>query len=68
LSWTPAPATVTGYDFDKMTPYKQDVVCFLDKMLLSNIRKLLDKEGDPDDLDAYLRECFVILVCPCSFT
>ena len=43
LSWTYAPAAVMGYDFDKMTPYEQDVVCFSEKMLLSDIYKLLDK-------------------------
>jgi len=67
LSWTPAPAAEMGFDFDKMTPYEQGVVCFLEKMLLSDIHKLLNKEGDPDDLDAYLCECFVILVSPSSF-
>lgn len=59
LSWTFSPAAVMGYGFDKMSPYEQGVVCFLDKMFLTDIRKLLDKEGDPKDLDAYLRECLL---------
>jgi hypothetical protein len=50
-----------GYEFDKMTPYEQGMVYFLDKMLLSDIHKLLDKEGDPKDLDAYLRKCPVCI-------
>ena len=62
LSWTYTPAAVMGFDFDKMTKYDQGVVCFLEKILLSDIHELLDKEGDADDLDAYLRECFVIPV------
>ena len=64
LSWTYTPAAVMGYDFDKMTKYEHDFVCFLEKMLLSNIHKLLDKERGVDDLDAYLSECFVVLVWP----
>lgn len=64
LSWIYAPFAVMGYEIDKMTKYEQGVVRFLEKMLLSDIHKLLDKEGDADDLDAYLRECFVVLVWP----
>ncbi|RHN51953.1 hypothetical protein MtrunA17_Chr6g0474931 [Medicago truncatula] len=37
-----------------MTPYEQGVVGFLDRMLHTDIRKLLNKEGDSEDLELYL--------------
>jgi len=57
LSWTFDPAAVMSYDFKRMTPYEQGVLCFLEKMTYSDIHQLLEKEGDLLDLDAYLREC-----------
>jgi len=46
-----------GYDFSKMKPYEQVVMCFLEKMLIMDIHELLDREGDSKSLKAYLREC-----------
>lgn len=63
LSWTTTPAAIMLYDFDKMTPYEKGIICFLEKLLLSDIHKLLDKEGDQDDLSAYLCECSHFLLC-----
>jgi hypothetical protein len=71
LSWTSAPLYVGGYDFDKMTPYEQGVFGFLDQMLITDILKLLNKEGDSEDLELYLREycnsdisySFVVVSC-----
>ncbi|RHN51914.1 hypothetical protein MtrunA17_Chr6g0474441 [Medicago truncatula] len=54
LGWTATPLVVSGYDFKKMTPYEQGVVGFLDRMLHTDIRKLLNKEGDSEDLELYL--------------
>jgi len=58
LSWTSSPQSFCGYDCDKMTPYERDVVGFLDGMKLTDIRTLLNKETDSEDLELYLRECF----------
>jgi len=41
-----------------MTPYERDVVGFLDQMKLTDIRTLLNKETDSEDLELYLREYF----------
>jgi len=69
LSWTSSPQSVCGYDYNKMTPYERDVVGFLDRMKLTDIRTLLNKETDLEDLELYLREyIFVIPVMPLSFT
>ncbi|RHN40827.1 hypothetical protein MtrunA17_Chr8g0359141 [Medicago truncatula] len=56
IGWTATPLAVSGYDYQKMTPYEQEVVGFLDRMLHTDIRKLLNKEGDSEDLELYLRE------------
>ncbi|KEH33519.1 hypothetical protein MTR_3g045050 [Medicago truncatula] len=56
LGWTANPSAVSGYNYKKMTPYEQDVVGFLDRMLHTDIRKLLNKEADSEDLELYLRE------------
>ena len=58
LSWTSSPQSVCGYDWDKMTSYERDVVGFLDLMKLTDIRMLLNKETDSEDLELYLCECF----------
>ncbi|KEH15510.1 hypothetical protein MTR_0909s0020 [Medicago truncatula] len=54
LGWTSNPLAVSGYDYQKMTPYEQGVVGFLDRMLHTDIQKLLNKEGDSEDLELYL--------------
>jgi len=41
-----------------MMPYERDVVGFLDRMKLTDIRTLLNKETDLEDLELYLREYF----------
>jgi len=41
-----------------MTPYERDVVGFLDRMKLTDIRTLLNKETVSEDLELYLREYF----------
>jgi len=41
LCWASAPIAVMGFDFDKMTPYKQGVVGFLERMLFMDIHELL---------------------------
>jgi len=41
-----------------MTPYERDVVDFLDRMKLTDIHTLLNKETDSEDLELYLREYF----------
>jgi len=51
LSWTSSPPSVCGYDCKKMTPYEHDVVGFLDWMKLTDIRTLLNKEKDSEDLE-----------------
>jgi len=50
LCWTSAPAAVMGYDFGKMTPYEQGAMCFLEKMLLTDICDLPNKERDSKSL------------------
>lgn len=37
LGWTPNPLAVSGYDYQKMTPYEHGVVGFLDRMLHTDI-------------------------------
>ncbi|AES70118.2 hypothetical protein MTR_3g048220 [Medicago truncatula] len=54
LGWTANPLAVSGYHYLKMTPYEQGVVGFLDRMRHTDIRKLLNKEGDSEDLELYL--------------
>ncbi|KEH16385.1 hypothetical protein MTR_0202s0040 [Medicago truncatula] len=54
LGWTANPVAVSGYEYKKMSPYEQDVVGFLDRMLHTDLRKLLNKEGDSEDLELYL--------------
>jgi hypothetical protein len=56
LCWTSAPISVMGFDFDKMTPYEHGTVDFLERMLLIDIHELLNKWGDPNSLELYLRE------------
>jgi len=65
LSWTSSPQSICGYDYNKMTPYERDVVSFLDRMKLTDIRTLLNKETDSKDLKLYLREylSFTFSVC-----
>jgi len=63
LCWTSALIVVIGYDFNKMTPYEQGMVCFLEKLLLMDIHELLDREGDSKSLEACLREYFDLLYC-----
>lgn len=62
LYWTSEPASISGFDFDRLSEYEKDVVLFLEKMMVCNIKYLMDHEGDVMGLDAYLRECFVLLV------
>jgi len=57
LQWTQTPLAVMGCDFAKMSPYKQCLVCFLEKFPLINIHELLNREGDVESMDAYFREC-----------
>ncbi|KEH26360.1 hypothetical protein MTR_6g053030 [Medicago truncatula] len=54
LGWTANPVAVSGYEYKKMSPYEQGVVGFLDRMLHTDLRKLLNKEGDSKDLELYL--------------
>jgi len=56
-----------GYDFNKKTPYDQDMVCFLEKLLLMDIHEILNKEGDSKSLEVYLRECLYLLLYCLSF-
>ena len=56
LRWSNNPLAVMGYDFAKMSPYEQSLVCFLEKFPLINIHELLDREGDAKRMDAYMRE------------
>ncbi|RHN41168.1 hypothetical protein MtrunA17_Chr8g0363151 [Medicago truncatula] len=56
LGWTTKPVAIFGYDYKRMSPYEQDVVGFLDRMLHTDLRKLLNKEGDSEDLELYLCE------------
>jgi len=41
-----------------MSAYEQGVVGFLDRMKLTDICVLLNKETDSEDLELYLREYF----------
>lgn len=61
LCWTQNPLAMMGFKFEKMTPYKKGVVCFLEKFPLMDIYELLNREGDTKSLEAYLRECFLNL-------
>ncbi|KEH25779.1 hypothetical protein MTR_6g034305 [Medicago truncatula] len=54
LGWTANPLAVSGHHYQKMTPYEQDELGFLDRMGRTDIRKLLNKEGDTEDLELYL--------------
>ena len=69
LSWTSSPQPVCGYDTEKMSPYERGVVGFLDRMSLTDIRTVLNKEPDSEDLELYLREydVFVCAFCLYSF-
>jgi len=62
LSWTSSPRAIGGYDYKKMSAYEQGVVGFLDRMKLTDIRILLNKETDSEDLELYLREYFRLSV------
>ena len=62
LSWTNSPQSVYGYDYQKMSPYERDVVGFLDRMSLTDICTLLNKETDSEDLELYLREYDFLIV------
>jgi len=56
LSWISSPWAIGGYDYKKMSAYEQGVVGFLYRMKLTDIRILLNKETDSEDLELYLRE------------
>jgi len=43
LSWISASFGVMGYDFNKMMPYEQSMVCFLEKFLPTDIHVLLNR-------------------------
>jgi len=62
LSWTSSPQSVCGYDTEKMSPYERGVVGFLDRMSLTNICTLLNKETDSEDLELYLLEYDVLFL------
>jgi hypothetical protein len=55
LRWTKNLLAVRGYDLDKMSPYERRLVQFLEKVPLTNIHELLNREGDVVHLEAYLR-------------
>jgi hypothetical protein len=57
LRWTSAPLAVRGYDVDAMSPYEYELTQFLEKVPLTNIHDLLNREGDVVRMAAYLREC-----------
>jgi hypothetical protein len=57
LRWTKDPLAVKGYDLNKMSPYEQKLVQFLETVPLTNIHELLNREGDAVRLAAYLCEC-----------
>jgi hypothetical protein len=57
LRWTGAPLGVKGYDLDVMSPYEYELAQFLEKVPLTNIHDLLNREGDVVRMAAYLREC-----------
>jgi hypothetical protein len=57
LRWTSAPLAVKGYDLDAMSPYEHELTQFLEKVPLTNIHDLLNREGDVVRMAAYLREC-----------
>jgi len=50
LRWTRTPIAVQGYDFNKMSPYKKAVVCFLEKFPLMDLHNLLNRETDAKSL------------------
>lgn len=56
LRWTTSPASITGYDYSKMSAYERDLVSYLEKMLPTNIAQLLNKEPDRAGLESYLCE------------
>lgn len=56
LCWTSAPVVVMGFDSNKMTPYEQGIMDFLEKMSLMDIHELLNKEVDSESLELYLSE------------
>jgi hypothetical protein len=58
LRWTKNPLAVGGYNLDEMSPYERRLVQFLEKVPLTNIHDLLNREGDVVRMEAYLRECF----------
>ena len=62
LSWTSSPRAIDDYDYKKMSTYEQGVVGFLDRMKLTDIRILLNKETNSEDLELYLREYFKLFV------
>lgn len=43
-----------GFDFGKMMSYEQGAVCLMEKMLLTYIHGLLNKEWDYKNLEEYL--------------
>jgi hypothetical protein len=57
LRWTSDPLAVGGYDINAMSSYERNLVQFLEKVPLTNIHELLNREGDITRLNAYLREC-----------
>jgi hypothetical protein len=57
LRWTNDPLAVGGYDLNAMSSYERNLVQFFEKVLLTNIHELLNREGDITRLKAYLREC-----------
>jgi hypothetical protein len=57
LRWTSHPLAVGGYDINAMSSYERNLVQFLEKVPLTNIHELLNREGDITRLNAYLREC-----------
>jgi hypothetical protein len=59
LRWTNTPLAVRGYDLDEMSPYEFMLAHFLEKVPLTNIHDLLNREGDVVRLTAYLRECLL---------
>jgi len=61
LSWTSSPREIGGYNHKKMPPYEQGVIGFLDRMSLTDIRTLLDKETNSEDLKLYIREYGVLI-------
>jgi hypothetical protein len=62
LRWTGDLLAVKGYDRDEMSSYEWWLVQFLEKVPLTNIHELLNREGDVVRLEACLRECLFILL------